>query len=141
MTLPSYPAELPKPLQDGYQVARGDGRIVTRNDAGPPSIRSRFSSVVDTVQFSTFLSRSQWARFERFYVEDTKRGALPFLLPDPGTDGWALLTDDGSRLLTDDGTPILLAETWLVVFGSKLPVITNKATYWTVSFEVTVLPP
>lgn len=140
MTLPSYPAELPKPLQDGYQVARGDGRIMSRNDAGPPNIRGRYSAVVNTVQFSTFLSRSQLARFDRFYLDDTKRGSLPFLIPDPGTNGWPLLSDDGSPLLTDEGTPILLAEIWLVTFGGKLPVISNKATYWTVAFELTVLP-
>ena len=140
MTLPTYPTELPAPLADPYQVARGDGRILSRNDAGPPNIRSRYAEPVDAVQFSTFLDRSQLARFDRFYVEETKRGAKPFLIPDPGTDGWALLTDDGSPLLTDDGTPLLLAETWLVLFGQKLPVVTNKATYWTVSFELTVLP-
>lgn len=140
MTLPSYPSELPTPLSDGYQVARGDGRIMGRNDAGPPNIRGRFYAVVSTVQFSTFLSRSQLARFDRFYVEDTKKGAKPFLLPDPGTHGWPLLTDDGTPILTDAGVPILLAEIWLVTFGGKLPVVTNKATYWTVSFEIMVLP-
>lgn len=140
MTLPLYPEELPRPLQDPYQLARGDGRIVSRNDAGPPNIRGRFSSVVDTVHFSTFLSRAQLARFERFYLEDTKRGAKPFLLADPGTDGWPLLADDGSPLLTEDSVPLLLAETWLVTFGGKLPVITNRALHWTVTFEVSVLP-
>lgn len=140
MTLPSYPSELPKPLSDSYQVGRGDGRIVTRNDAGPANVRRRFSSVVNTVQFSTFLSRAQLSRFDRFYDEDTKGGSLPFLLPDPGLDGWALLTDEGLPLLTDEGLPLLVAETWLVMFGSKLPVVTNKALYWTVSFELSVLP-
>lgn len=140
MTLPFYPDELPKPTQDGYQVARGDGRIMSRNDAGPPNIRRRYTSVINTVQFSTFLSRAQLARFDRFYVEDTKQGAKPFLLLDPGTDGWALLDDDGSPLLTEDSVPLLLAETWVVTFGGKLPVITNRATHWTVSFEVAVLP-
>ena len=140
MTLPSYPAELPKPLSDGYQVARGDGRIMSRNDAGPPNIRGRYSAVVNTVQFSTFLSRSQLARFDRFYIEDTKRGAKPVLLPDPGTDGWAWLDEDELPVLDEGDVPMLLTETWLVTFGGKPPVVTNKATFWTISFELTVLP-
>lgn len=140
MTFPAYPAELPRPLRSPYSVARGDGRFVSDNDAGPKNIRRRFSSTVTKVQFSTELDRSQLARFYRFYDEETKEGSLAFLMPDPGTDGWPLLLDDGAPLLTDDGTPLLLAETWLVTFGGKMPSETVKGTTWTLSFELEVLP-
>lgn len=140
MTIPAYPSELPRPLADPYQLARGDGRVQMRNDAGPPSTRRRFSSVVDIVQFSTFLDRSELARFDRFYYEDTKKGTIPFTIPDPGTDGWPLLTEGGVPILNESDVPILLSETWLVTFGGKLPAITTRGVNWTVAFELLVLP-
>lgn len=141
MTLPSYPSELPPPRQQDYQLASGDGRTVSREDAGPPNVRRRFSAVANMVAFSTLLDRSELARFDRFYTEDTKQGTLPFLIPDPGTDGWPLLDDEGTPLLTDDGTAILAAATWVCLFGAQLPV--RRAAgglFWEVSFQLSVLP-
>lgn len=138
--LPFYPTDLPPPLRQGYQVARGDSRFSFTTDAGPPLVRSRFSAVVDVVSWSTQLDRAQLGRFERFYFEETRKGAKPFLMPDPGTDGWGLLTDEGEPLLTDGGVPILLAETWIVSFGLRLPTIQPHDIYWTVSFDLTVYP-
>lgn len=135
-----YPSELPPPLQDDYQQARGEGRYRSNADAGPPNVRTRFSAVADTVAFSTMLDRAERARFDRFYIEEIKRGALPFYLPDPGTDGWAALTYDGEPILTYDGDPVLMAESWLCLMGARLPVMTVIGLSWRVSFEVTVLP-
>ncbi|MER8762897.1 hypothetical protein [Mesorhizobium sp. M0968] len=109
-------------------------------DAGPPNVRRRFSAVASSVSFSTQLDRSQLARFDRFYDEETKQGTLPFLLSDPGTDGWPLLSDDGTPLLTDEGVPILMAETWLCLFGQQLPVVAAMDMIWKVTFQVVVMP-
>lgn len=140
MTLPLYPSELPAPLRTPYSVARGDGRLIGRNDAGPRNVRRRFAATVKTISFSTLLSRSQLARFDRFYYEETKEGALPFLIPDPRTDSWPLLTDEGEPLLTDDDTPILLSEIMLVIFGDRLPDDKFNDLEFNVAFDLQVLP-
>lgn len=140
MTLPSYPPELPRPNRDGYKVARGDGRIAGRNDAGPPPRRRRFSAVPKTVSFSTDLTLSQKARFDRFYEEDTAEGALPFLMPDPATHGTPLLTAGGAPLLTAGGTPLLISRIWLCQFADQLPVETPRGVEWRITFSLLVLP-
>jgi hypothetical protein len=140
VTLPSYPPELPRPNRDGYRVARGDGRSIGRQDAGPPTRRRRFSSTVTTLSLSIDLSRSLKARFDRFYDEETAGGTLPFLMPDPATDGTELLTIGGVPLLTAGGVPLLIARTWLCVFGDQLPVETPRGVEWRVSFTLLVLP-
>lgn len=138
--LPSYPPELPAPLREGYQNARGDGRTRMAEDAGPPNVRRRFSAVANVVSFSTQLDRFQLGRFDRFYDEETKQGTLPFLMPDPGTNGWPLLSDDGMPLLTDEGTPILMTETWLCLFGQQLPAVVTVDMVWKVTFQIVVMP-
>lgn len=140
MSNPSYPAELPPPMRQGFQVQRGDGRTITRQDAGPPNIRRRFSSVVDTIAFTTQLSRAQLARFDRFYEEDTKGGSLPFRMSDPMTDGWSLLIEDGAPLRTGAGVRLLVAKKWLVTFGQSLPATTVRGVTFTVTFQLWVLP-
>jgi hypothetical protein len=140
MTVPWYPPELPRPLRDGFKLQRGDGRTVTRPDAGP-SIRSRrFSGVAHSVPFSTLLYFSEVARFNRFYDEETKQGTLPFLMPDPIFDGLPLLDGEGSALLTNDGKQILIASTWLCVFGEQLPAYRQLELEWEISFGLVVLP-
>lgn len=118
MAVPVFPATLPRSLQDGFQIVYNDGRIVFRNDAGPPNIRRRFSSVTKSVSLSYELTKAQLDTFNTFYETTVKQGTLPFTMTNP----------------------IDAAVTWLVTFGMKLPVVTNRATRYTVSFEVTVLP-
>ncbi|CAM5658749.1 hypothetical protein MAUB1S_11471 [Mycolicibacterium aubagnense] len=139
MALPVYPIELPRPLRDPYQIGLGEGRFNSKNDAGPGNIRGRFSSVVDVVNFSTLLDATQKGRFDWFYSQETKRGALPFLLPNHSEDGLYWLDENEVPLLFEDDTPILSTETWLVQFSS-LPTITPRAVLWTVSFTLMVMP-
>lgn len=137
-----YPPELPVPMKQGYQSAFGDGRIGARRDAGPPSYRRRFSAVGDTVSLQTHLQRHELARFERFFLEETKRGSKTFFMPDPLTDGWPALTARGEPIALPDGSPMLLAKTWLCVFGEGLPStvpLTNDESFY-VSFDIVVLP-
>lgn len=140
MALPWYPTTLPAPLRQGAQLARGDGRVPGREDAGPRSTRRRFSAVVDTFSMTTVLYRHELATFDRFYNEDIVKGALPFLMPDPFTDGWPLLTDEGIPLLTDEGVPLLMAETWLCMMGNRLPAISDDDLRFRVTFDIAVLP-
>lgn len=139
MALPVYPVELPRPLRDPYQIALGEGRFKSKTDAGPGNTRGRFSSVVDKVNFSTLLDATEKGRFEWFYYQETKKGALPFLIPDHSEDGFYWLDENEKPLLFEDGTPVLLTETWLVQFDA-LPTITPRAVLWTVSFTLMVMP-
>lgn len=139
MALPVYPIELPRPLRDGYQFGLGDGRFKSQNDAGPYNMRGRYSTSPNTVAFSSLLDRTQLGRFEWFFNEATRKGALPFLIPDPASDLYCWLDEDGVPMLDEDGVPILTTETWLVMFDQQ-PTFTPRDICWTVSFSLTVLP-
>lgn len=139
MTLPVFPPELPRPSRQGYQVALGDGRTKRREDAGPPNVRRRFSAVADMVSLQITVTRAGLARFQRFYDEELGKGSRPFLMPDPGSDGWALLTDEGDPLLTEEGAPILVSETWICIIG-QTPAWVPVGVEWRVSFDVAVMP-
>lgn len=140
MTVPVWPAELERPLRDGYNPQRGEGRRLSSEDAGPFRVARRYSSIADSVRMTFDWSRVQLARFNRFYVDEVAHGSLPFWMPDWEFDGLRLLTDDGLPLLTDDGTPLLMASSWLVLFGRGLPSRSLYGVRCKVSFEIAVMP-
>jgi len=86
-----------------------------------------------------FVSRDERARFDQFFIEEIKRGALPFAMPDPGTDNWALFDDTGADLLTDGSEPIKLAEDFICLFSSLPEVSHPGGVTWRISFSLTVL--
>jgi hypothetical protein len=61
-------------------------------------------------------------------------------MPDPTTDGWPLLDQDGAPLTTEGDVPILLAETWLCLFGDRLPAASIAGLHFRVSMTILVLP-
>lgn len=135
-----WPSELDPPMQEGWRRQAGDARRRSSTDSGPQRISRRFSRVARPVSIVLDLSRAQLSRFWRFYFEEAREGSQPFLMPDPTTAGWALLTDDGSALLTDEGLPLLLDETWVCLFGDQLPSETIYGVRFRVSFEIAVMP-
>lgn len=144
MTVPSWPAELPRPERSSWSAQPQDARLKRRSDAGPPGWRRRFSSAARLVSLSVFLSRDQKAVFDTFLAYTTGGGAVPFWMPDPTTDGWPLLSSDGTPLLVsggpDDGKPILLGAQWLCTFGDQLPVESIAGVNFRMNFSVVVLP-
>ena len=139
MTHPVWPSELPRPTRAGYQAQHDDGRR-RRHAGGPPSYRRRFSSTAEMITLTIEVPRSKKAVFDQFFEMQTGNGTLPFWMPDPTTDGWALLASDGSAVLTDDGTPILLSAQWLCLFGDALPTETIVNAQFAISFTVAVMP-
>ncbi|MGR3273382.1 hypothetical protein DU478_17430 [Thalassococcus profundi] len=139
MTVLDWPATLPRPLRSGYQGQLVDPRLAKNAEVGPPGYRRRYSSVPRTVAMSVVVSRSQKAEFEQFHVETLRHGTLPFWMPDPTTDGWALLTDTGAPLLTSAGAPVSLAARWLCLFGTP-PSETLRGQSFTLSFNISVMP-
>lgn len=136
----SWPEELPRPDRNGWQRTAGEGRRRSQRDGGPPKVARRYSLVPDLVSMTIDVTRSEKARFDRFYRDELRRGTLPFLMPDPTTSGWQLLTGDEVPLVTDAGVPLLLEETWVCLFGENLPTETVYGVRFRISFDIAVMP-
>lgn len=142
MSLPVFPATLRGPLREGFSHGYGDVRRMFSPEAGPLVPRARMSQVAEPVSLTLDLARAELAVFETFWLSDTRKGSLPFLMPDPMTDGWYLLDPQGEPMLLADGSPILLAKTWLCLFGEKPPVVTpaQRRTRFRVAVSISVMP-
>ncbi len=127
-------------MRSGFQSQLDDPRQHKQSETGPPGYRSRFSSVSRAVGMTIDVPRTQKAVFDNFYEHQTSHGSLPFWMPDPVTDGWALLTDTGAPVLTEAGVPILLSGQWLCLFGGSTPVLTIKGVRFRIAFTISVLP-
>lgn len=119
MTIPAWPSELPEPLRADYAEQSGEGRTMFRPDAGPPRVRQRFAAVVDDVPYSISVERWKLGLFDKFYDETLKKGTLPFTMPAPLIDRFAILDEDGVPLLDENDAPLLFGETMLVMFADQ----------------------
>jgi hypothetical protein len=135
-----WPAELPRPERSTWQMVPQEARRKSRSDAGPTTYRRRFSAVARMVTLSVLLSRNEKAVFDRFFHETCAEGSSLFYMPDPTTEGWALLSSDGSPILTDAGLPLLLAGRWLCSWGDSLPTEAVVGIEFRKSFSVVVMP-
>lgn len=97
----SWPSDLPQPfLVDNYGQAIGDGRLISKPDAGPPLVRQRTTSMPDSVQGQFIATKAQIESLKIFVKTTLARGSLPFLLPDPELGSEPLLV-----MFADDGLP------------------------------------
>jgi hypothetical protein len=140
MTVLTWPSELPRPERDTWQRQPQDPRQKRVSENGPPGYRRKFSSVAKNITLSVILTRSQKQVFDRFYEVDAKHGSLLFNMPDPTTEGWALLSTDGQLLLQSAGVPLLLSGRWLCLFGESAPTETISGIEFQIRFSVTVMP-
>ena len=92
------------------------------------------------VSLSVLLSRWQVAVFEQFWKNQTQFGSTLFRMPDPTTDGWALLTPTGAPLLTPEGQPLLLSTIWTCAFGDEVPTESVVGIEFRYSFSIVVMP-
>lgn len=138
--IPVWPTELPRPMRPGFSFGAGDGRLRTRSDSGPPRVARRYSQVPDLVSMTFDFSRAELARYDRFFADEIRKGTLPFLMPDPTTSGWPLLTDDGVPLLTDEGVPLLLEDTWLVMLADEMPRRSVAGVRFRLELSLAVMP-
>ena len=142
MTAPQWPAELQQRLlKDGFADTLADGRIRTKTDIGPGKVRLSSTSAIRPVAGRIKVDDGSKARFDRFWMEETKGGILPFFIPDQARDGLLLAGSDGATLLDMNGLPILVTAWWLVRFGASAPVTSPApGLFWTISFPLEVLP-
>lgn len=140
MTILTWPPELDRPERDSWNAAWMDPRRKRRGDTGGPRYRRRFSAVPKLVSLSLLCSRAQKGIFDRFLTQDTNHGTRLFWMPDPTTDGWALLDEAFVQLLDQDGRPLLMAAQWLCVFGDDMPKETVVGNEFRFNFNIVVLP-
>jgi len=137
MSVAVWPSELPCPLRRTLSGQRVDGRL---SKPGPTrGYRRQFSNVPKIYALSVAVTRSGKAVLDQFVDETLKGGALPFYMPDPVTDGWAMLTSEGAPMLMADGTPMLLAAQWLCLF-EDLPSEQPYGRGFEIAFSVAVMP-
>lgn len=139
MSTGTWPSSLPRPSRNSWQAQQDDGRM-RRSGGGPPGYRRRFSSTARMVSLSINVPRSQKAVFDNFYMDTTSAGSTPFWMPDPTTDGWALLDAAGRPVNDATGQPILLSARWLCLFGDETPIETIQGVRFDISFSVAVMP-
>lgn len=120
MTIPSWPATLPKtPLREGFQKTQPDNRLVSSGDSGFKKIRPKGAPVPWSFNVSMFIGKNVLADFETFINRTLHQGALRFSFEDPITEVNAEMR---------------------VASGESLYTITPVGFEWKVSFKVEVLP-
>jgi hypothetical protein len=136
----TWPKDLPQVvLSDGYNEGIGDARGQTEMDSGPPHLRLRYSSVVRPISAQIIATADDWQRLRRFWAEDTRKGTLPFVIPNQAIDGFNLQIEAGINLCDDKGIPILIEDWWFVLFGKEPPEKTPYDMYFRVRFSLSVI--
>ena len=135
-----WPDSLPLPTRAGYGQQRMDGRMRKSAETGPPGYRRRYSSNASAMSLVLLASRAQKATFDVFWDETLSAGSLPFLMADPVSNDWPLLTSDGKALLTHDGAAILVARQLLCLMGEAPPSETLRGVTFEIGFAIVVMP-
>lgn len=139
MTLPFWPEELDRPMRQGFEQAKGDGRLRTPVDTGPTRTRLRYSSVPDVITLTLDCDADQKARTDHFIAYDLGEGSEPFAMADLILDG-LLLADTAGNIITDsDDNPIAIDATWVCVIAEK-PVWTPVGVRWRGRLSISVMP-
>jgi hypothetical protein len=142
VTIPVWPSILPqRVLRDGYGEQSQDGRLFTRTSAGPPKTRRRYSRVLQTISAAIIVDYDGKSRLERFVVEETEDGSLPFIFPDQSHDAVAFGDELGAELTDESDTVLIDTATCLVMFAqNELPRYEPFGLSWKASFTLTVMP-
>lgn len=141
MSVPVWPTELPQHVRvDAFGSGPRDGRLVTTVETGPPKVRRRGIGV-RPLSAAIDVQLDGYARFERFWLEETRGGVLPFWMPDVVLDGVGLATDAGDGLTDEAGHPLALTAWALVQFAQAAPAYAAVGgPNFRISFTLSVLP-
>lgn len=138
MSILEWPSELTKFTRTDYQLDRLNNRYAKPQSL--PGYKRKTTNSAKLVTLGMILSRDQKAVFDAFFDVATQDGSKLFYMPDPATDGYAVLHSDGRPLLQSDGKPLLLSARWLCLFGETLPVERTDGDEFAITFEVAVMP-
>lgn len=105
-----------------FGMKPGDDRRANQMEAGNIKWSTSTSAPLGEIAGTIWLSRGQFATFERWYDVTLKGGRVPFLMPDQINDDMPLLDDDYVALLDDAGVEYLLrSDWWLLIFAQPDP--------------------
>lgn len=87
MATTTWPETLPqKLLVDGFSSQLPTGSIRVEMDSGPAFQRQRYTSSVEPIQGSIWVTKGQYQTFKNFYVTSLAQGSLPFNWVHPITE-------------------------------------------------------
>lgn len=78
MSVPAYPAGLPKLEADSYVESPVDGTIRTQMDTGPEFFRRRFTATPTHINGDLNIDGSQVGTLLTFWKTTLRHGSLPF---------------------------------------------------------------
>lgn len=81
----NWPATLPQDLLAGASITDDESRLTSQMDAGPASVRNRFTAVTKTVKGDLMLTGAELAEFNTFLRTTLQHGALSFTWTDPSS--------------------------------------------------------
>jgi len=82
----TWPAELPQRLSADSSAQDDESRAITDMDAGPASVRNRFTAITQTVKGSMVLTGAQLETFYTFFRTTIRQGSLSFTWIHPFTE-------------------------------------------------------
>lgn len=80
----NWPSELPN-FSSSTSIQDDESRITSSMDAGPASVRNRFTAISQTVKTSMVITGAQLAIFTTFLRTTLNHGALSFTWVNPAT--------------------------------------------------------
>ena len=84
MTVPTWPVTLPQVFdRQGFVMATGDGRLLSKTDTGPGKMRRRSTAMPTPVQGGMTITMVQKDTLIAFVRDDLAGGTLPFNFPEP----------------------------------------------------------
>jgi hypothetical protein len=135
-----WPSELPQfSLRDGYLYTFAGGRESVATDSGFTISRPKGNGFhrIDVV-FA--VERELVARFERFWLEETK-GVLPFNISNQLFDGQPLLDESGEPILDEQDQPLIVVAKWLVRFAlDQEPRVEPFGVRFRITMQLEILP-
>ncbi len=82
----TWPATLPQRLSCDTSVQDDESRAISDMDAGPASVRNRFTAITQTVKGSMVLTGTQLTTFNTFFRTTINNGSLSFIWIHPFTE-------------------------------------------------------
>lgn len=82
----NWPAQLPQKQFMGVSVQDDESRLVTAMDAGPSTIRNRYTAITKSLNAPIILTGAQLAIFNTFLRTTLNHGTNSFTWTDPETD-------------------------------------------------------
>ena len=82
----TWPATLPQRLSSDASVQDDESRASQSMDAGPASVRNRFTAITQTAKGSIILTGAQLTIFNTFFRTTIKHGSLSFYWIHPQTE-------------------------------------------------------